>query len=132
MKRPASGSEIAAAARDALQAAVPALQGRAAFDARVAARMLGALQRELDQGAVLDAAERASLQTLLPEASQALPLDALREQLCESIAGGGADPPALLQHLWRTALAQLAIDSPAYRWRAALPAPEGEKASRIV
>lgn len=127
MKRPGSATEIAVAAREALAAAIPALQGATAFDARVAARLLQVLQREQEQGAAAEAAERARLRALLPDTADELSLQALREQLCEAIAGGSMAPeqPQLLRHLWSTALAQLAIDNPAYRWRASLQASGG-------
>ena len=118
--RPAQAGELALAAREVLAAAVPSMAPAAAYDARIAMRLLDVLGRDHAQGAAARADEQAALQALLGAGGEPS-LQALRARLCEAIAAGaiGVADPALLACLWRTALAQLAIDQPAYRWRTA-------------
>lgn len=127
MSLPARPEEILAAAQAAIEAAVRREEGagRADFDLRVAARLLGVLQREQRQGTAVEADERAGLLRLLcahgmadDDAAGGVSVDALRQRLCDGMADGrpAADDPSLLLHLWRTTLARLAIDNPAYRW----------------
>jgi len=120
---PASPDEILRATRELMEVAA---RGEAppAFDLRVAARLLDLLQREWALGEVARREERAGLRVLLPETDDAASDEALRARLCERIANaprregeeGAPDDEALHAHLWRTALARLAIDSPSYRW----------------
>lgn len=118
MNLPVQASEIADAARRVLEDVAPRLQGRDAFDARVAERLLALLQRELVQSPHARQQELAGLQALLPGCGGDVSLEMLRSRLCEAIASGelGREDDALVAHLWRTTLAQLAIDSPRYRW----------------
>lgn len=120
MTPPARPDEIAAAVREVLDGLAPLAAWRANFDARVASRLLALLQRELAQGGAARAAEQAGLRALLRAEGEDAPVETLRARLCERIAGGAAadiDEAELLAHLWRTALAQLAIDSPGYRYK---------------
>lgn len=123
-KPPAQAAEILAAVRELLLAASDAREGSLRFDQRVAARLVGLLEREAAQGAAAAAAERDGLLALLKGADAAQDLDALRARLCERIRRGecGLGDAALLEHLWRSALAQAGIDSPDYRWH---PAQQG-------
>ncbi|WP_374664603.1 DUF6285 domain-containing protein [Ramlibacter sp.] len=94
--------------------AVPGLDGRAAYDARIAASLLQIVQRQLPDLAEGDAAERAGLQHLLR--SDVDDLDALQRALCEAITAGTIawDDPLLLDHLWQVTLRKVAVDQPTY------------------
>lgn len=119
-KPPAQAEEIVAAVRELLRAAADAQDGRHRFDLRVAARLMGLLERELAQGRAAQDAELDGLRGLLQGAQASADIDAQRAALCERIAEGelGLDHPAFMDHLWRSALAQIHIDSPGYRWHA--------------
>lgn len=120
MTAPVQAEEIAQAVRQVLDAAVPVLRGKAAFEARVASRLLQTLERELVHCDAARQAECARLRAMLPHVGGDEAPEVLRGRLCDAIAAGrlGLGDPLLVAHLWQTALAQLAIDSPAYRWRA--------------
>lgn len=113
--------ELAAAVREVLATAVPSMAPTAAYDARIAMRLLEVLAREQAQGPAARHDELAGLRVLLRGVGHGMTLAALRSRLCEAIAHGdiGLDHPGLVTHLWRTALARLAIDQPAYRWQPA-------------
>jgi hypothetical protein len=91
----------------------PTLTGRLAFHARVAANVLAIVKRELTLGPDADRADAARLAALL--GSEGTPA-AMTEELCRRIAAGeiAADDPALIEHLWATTLATLAVDQPGY------------------
>jgi hypothetical protein len=93
--------------------AMPQLQGRSAFHARVAANVLDIVRRQLALAPQSDAAERAGLRALLGRDGS---LEALNRELCERIASGqlGLHTPALIDHLWQVTLAKLAVDQPRY------------------
>lgn len=118
MTPPARPDEMAAAVREVLDGLAPLTTGPANFDVRVALRLLALLQRELSQGEATRAAESAGLRALLQEKGD-VSVEVLRARLCEKIANAMSyiDEDELLAHLWRTALAQLAIDSPGYRYK---------------
>jgi hypothetical protein len=109
-----TAAELVGAVRDFLeQQAMPALEGRAAFHARVAANALGIVQRQLELAPADEAAERARLLALLGRDG---PLDAQNRELCRRIRAGeiGAHTPGLKEHLRETTLAKLAVDQPRY------------------
>jgi hypothetical protein len=91
----------------------PTLTGRLAFHARVAANVLGIVGRELAQAPAGDRADAARLAALIGVEGEPA---ALTEELCRRIAAGeiAADDPALIEHLWATTLATLAVDQPGY------------------
>ncbi len=94
------------------ETAVPQLQGRERFMARVAVNALGIAQREATLGPALDAGELQRLQSLLEEPGA---LQALRWKLVERLRDGlPLDTPGLAQHLRQTVAGQLAIDQPGY------------------
>lgn len=114
---PASLSEIVDAVRGVIDAASrEGMEGRVGFDMRVASRLLGLVQRELEQGGAHRRAEQEALCALLQVPEDRA--EALRSLLCERIAAGQAAvaDPALINHLWQTALNRLAIDNPGYRY----------------
>jgi Domain of unknown function (DUF6285) len=101
---------IATLLRDEL---LPKLDGRSAFQARVAANALDIVTRELEQAPAVNAEESARLYRLLGETGD---LHALNWALCRRISAGEMTiaTPGLLDHLWRTTLDKLAIDQPNY------------------
>lgn len=115
MHDPPAPRELVAAVREFLeQQAVPALEGRAAFHARVAANALAIVERQLELGPAQEAAERERLRALLGDAEGTL--EGLNRELCRRIREGelGPDTPGLVDHLRETTLAKLAVDQPRY------------------
>ena len=116
METTPSAAELIAAATEALrEELLPALSGRAAFQARVVANVLDIARRELERGPAADAAELARLRALL-DAPGAEPLPRLRAALCDAIREGRVtlDTPGLADHLWADTMARLAIEQPGY------------------
>jgi hypothetical protein len=91
---------------------VPKLNGATAFQARVAANALDLVAREIEIGPGLRTAEHTRLQALLGHGS----LEQLTNELARRIATRdiGADAPGVIEHLWETTLAKLAVDQPGY------------------
>ena len=96
------------------QARTAADEALHAYHAKVAANLQAIAEREAALGPAADAAELARLQALLGDASADLP--ALQRRLCAAIASGAVElaTPGLAEHLWCTALDQMAIDQPSY------------------
>jgi len=94
--------------------ALPRLDGRAAYDSRIAASLLATVQRQLARPAARDEAERDSLRALLD--SNASDLAVLNGLLCERIESDALalDDPGLVDHLWRVTLDKVAVDQPNY------------------
>lgn len=111
--RPDPDELLAAVAEFLRQQAMPQLQGRSAFHARVAANVVDIVRRQLALAPKSDASERVGLRALLGRDGSP---DELNRQLCERIASGqlGLHTPALLDHLWQVTLAKLAVDQPRY------------------
>ena len=95
------------------QEILPAVEGRLAFNTRVAINVLGIVQREIALGEAADEAERAGLVELLGRAGSR---EELNRALCEHLRAGEQDipAPALRKHLSKTTMAKLAIDNPKY------------------
>ena len=109
-----SALELLQAVRSFIQdQAIPRLEGRAAFHARIAVNALAILERGLEHGPGQDAAERQRLEALLDRTGG---LDELNRELCRQIRAGEAslDTPGLAEHLRETTLAKLAVDQPRY------------------
>lgn len=109
-----SAAELVRAVRDFLeQHAMPALEGHAAFHARVAANALGIVERQLLQGPEQESAEQERLRGLLGGEGT---LAEQNRELCRRIRSGEFDleTPGLLEHLRLTTLAKLAVDQPRY------------------
>jgi hypothetical protein len=109
-----SALELVTAVREFIEKhAMPELQGRTAFHARVAANALAIVARELEQAAPAAEGESQRLQSLL---NQDGTLDALNRQLCRQIRSGQIawNDPALATHLTAATLAKVAIDQPNY------------------
>ena len=109
-----SALELVTAVREFIEKhAMPELQGRTAFHARVAANALAIVARELEQGPSANTGEHARLRELLGRDGS---LDELNRELCHRIRSGtlAIDTPALAAHLVTTTLAKVAIDQPHY------------------
>jgi hypothetical protein len=93
--------------------AIPRLEGRAAFHARIAANALAIVERELELGPAQEAAELARLEVLLGRTGA---LEELNRELCRRIRAGEMDlaTAGLAEHLRETTLAKLAVDQPRY------------------
>jgi hypothetical protein len=93
--------------------AIPRLEGRAAFHARIAVNALAIVERGLELGPTHDAAEQERLETLLARTGT---LDELNRELCRRIRAGemDLDTLGLAAHLRETTLAKLAVDQPRY------------------
>src|ERR1700759_744282 len=91
----------------------PAISGHNAFKLRVAINALDLVTRQLTLVEGSDAAEAASLKTLLGIDGALIDLNSA---LAERIAEGEVDlaTPGLSEHLWKTTMAKLAIDQPGY------------------
>jgi hypothetical protein len=93
--------------------AIPRLEGRTAFHARIAANALAIVERELELGPAQEAAELARLEVLLGGTGA---LEELNRELCRRIRAGEMDlaTAGLAEHLRETTLAKLAVDQPRY------------------
>ena len=105
---------------------LPTLEGRLRFHTRVAANVLETVERELRGGPAADEDERIRLLGLLGEPTDhagppgAADVAGLSRELASRIRSGAVDvdDPEVVDHLRRTARADVAIANP--RW---LPAP---------
>jgi len=116
---------VGAVKRFLQEAAMPALEGRVSFHARVAANALSIVERQLDAGADAETEAHARLRGLLGRDGS---YDDLEAELCARIRSGelGLDSPGLGDHLRATALAKLAVDQPHYAgYRRAVERPDG-------
>lgn len=114
MQEQPDSAELLAAVLECLRGEIiPALDGRAAFDARVAARTTSIVKREIELGPRAQQEAQERLARLLDRPGS---FAALNEALCERIERGemGLETPGLETHLWRSVLDQLAIDQPQY------------------
>jgi hypothetical protein len=93
--------------------AIPRLEGRAAFHARIAVNVLAIVERGLEHGPVQDTAERERLEALLGRTGS---LDELNRELCRRIRAGELDleTPGLAEHLRKATLTKVAVDQPRY------------------
>ncbi len=91
----------------------PEISGHLSFKLRVAINALDLVTRQLVLEPGSDAEEHERLSRL---AGAQGPLGALNYALAARIAGGEADlkTPGLIEHLWATTLAKLAVDQPNY------------------
>ncbi len=113
-----TAAELLEAVRDyLLEDALPALDGRAAFHARVAANVVGIVAREITLGPAADRAERARLLRLLslPE-SDARSLTELNALVAQQIRAGLLDDrrDELVAHLRATVGDKLRIANPSH------------------
>ncbi len=97
------------------ETASPELTGRAAFHARVASNVLGTLLRDIESRAENEAEELGRLRVVLGQAEGAK-LSEMNLDLQKRIRSGDMTPKTagLLDHLKKTAIAQLKVDQPGY------------------
>ena len=91
----------------------PVISGHNAFKLRVAINVLDLVARQLTLAEGSDAAEAASLKTLLGIDGSLIDLN---RRLAEKLAAGEVDlaTSGLSEHLWTTTMAKLAVDQPNY------------------
>jgi hypothetical protein len=91
----------------------PVISGHNAFKLRVAINVLDLVARQLTLAEGSDAAEAASLKTLLGIDGSLIDLN---RRLAEKLAAGEVDlaTSGLSEHLWMTTMAKLAVDQPNY------------------
>jgi len=109
-----STAELAEAVREHLQQEVLGqLEGKAAYELRIAANILAIVQREAELGPGADRREHERLVQLLDQSGDS---NLLNAELANRIRLRklGPDSQGLLQHLRATAIDQLAIDNPKY------------------
>jgi hypothetical protein len=109
-----SALELLEAVREFLERDVmPSTDGRVAFHARVAANVVGIVERELEHGAALDAAELTRLRSLLDRDGD---LNDLTTELSRRIRDGSLDDrrAAVIEHVRETVRAKLAVANPKY------------------
>ena len=107
-------SELIRAVADFLRNDItPEISGHGAFKLRVAINALDLVTRQLALESSSDATEAARLTQLLGMQGS---LGELNRALADRIASGEADlqTPGLVDHLWATTLAKLAVDQPNY------------------
>lgn len=94
--------------------AMPELKGRAAFHARVASNVLATILRDLESREENDAAELERLRSLLGEPDGKR--EDLNETLRRKIRAGELtiQSDGLIEHLKKTAIAQVQVDQPKY------------------
>lgn len=111
-----NAAELLAAVKAFLEnAALPALNGHAAFHGKIAVNVIGILERELALGPSSQAREVARLQHLLGDTATD-DVDTLRTRLCDAIQSRTvtAETPGLLEHVLQTAADRVAIEQPNY------------------
>lgn len=107
-------SELVEAVREFLENEVQAkLEGSTAFHARVAVNVLRIVERELEQGDALAAAEHERLAALLGAEGG---LGDLNARLVAGIRAGELDveTPGLVDHLRATVMGRVGVDNPRY------------------
>lgn len=111
---------LSAVSRFLRDVVVPEARPHTAFQARVAANAVDLVQRQITLAPGSDAIELEALQCLLGADVDLVEGNA---QLAHQIANGelGQSTPGLMDHLFQTTLAKLAVDQPNYSgYRAAL------------
>lgn len=104
---------VAAVARLLREEIAGQLSGATAFHARVAANALDLAGRQLAAGAAIDRDENARLSALLGRDGSNGDLNRLLAARLRDGAGE-EELPGLMDHLWETALAKIAVDQPGY------------------
>jgi hypothetical protein len=100
VQQPPTAAQLLATVADVLEhEIVPALRGPAQHHARVAASIVGIVERELRLGADAAARERAALARLLDD--DGADLLALRRELAARLHAGVADDPSAAEATWR-------------------------------
>ena len=110
---PHGADMLDAVARLLRETLIPQLPADTVFQARVAANAVDLVAREIRLGAAAQTDATVRLKALL---SLDASLPELEAELAQRIREGqvGADTPGLMDHLWATTLAKMAIDQPSY------------------
>lgn len=111
-----SVSELVQAVKNFVDhSAMPELTGRAAFHARVASNVLATILRDLDSREENDAEEYARLQKLIADSDGKTRAE-LNAELRDKLRSGEltVHSAELMDHLKKTAIAQLKVDQPKY------------------
>ena len=110
---PHGADMLDAVARLLRETLIPQLPSDAVFQARVAANAVDLVAREMRLGRAAEADATARLKALLLRDTR---LPELEAELATRIREGqiGADTPGLMDHLWATTMAKMAIDQPSY------------------
>ncbi|WP_176593320.1 DUF6285 domain-containing protein [Sphingobium sp. EM0848] len=104
---------LVAIARLLREDVVPKLSGATAFQARVAANALDLIMRQIAGEATIDAEENVRLAALLGQDGTTADLNRLlAARLREGVVEAAL--PGLMDHLWETTLAKIAVDQPGY------------------
>ncbi len=109
-----SAAELLEAVEEFLRnQAMPALEGHLSFNARVAANVVSAVRREIEQQPQIEADQHARLVELLGHEGELLELN---RELCLIIRDGKAsmDDPNIIDHLKRYAIESLGVDNSRY------------------
>jgi hypothetical protein len=124
--RPTPAEVIGAVAAFLKTTVAAQTSGATSFQARVAANALEMMKRELDLAPAEDAAEHERLKALLGTDGALFDLSV---ELSRRIATGEIETssPALIEHLWATTMAKLAVDQPTYASYRAELAKRGPK-----
>jgi hypothetical protein len=99
---------------------MPLLSGRPNYQVRVAANALDLVGRQMTLQDGFDAAEHARLSLILGRDGN---LTDLNQALCDAIESHEItlETPGVIEHLWATTMAKLAVDQPSYaRYQAEL------------
>lgn len=113
LDRPNGEDILAAVSRLLRETLMPRLPPDVVFQARVAANALDLVAREINSGERVEGEARLRLQQLLNRDGS---LQELETELSTRIRTGqlGLQSPVLMEHLWATTLAKMAIDQPGY------------------
>jgi hypothetical protein len=124
--RPTPAEVIGAVAAFLKTTVAAQTSGATSFQARVASNALEMMKRELDLAPAEDAAEHERLKALLGTDGALFDLNV---ELSRRIATGEIETssPALIEHLWATTMAKLAVDQPTYASYRAELAKRGPK-----
>lgn len=110
---PRTDELLAAVARLLREEIVPELKGALAFNARVAANALDLVRRQVLAEGRANADEHDRLVDLLGRDGPTMELNQLLVARLRAGAGE-AELPGLMNHLWETTLAKIAVDQPGY------------------
>ena len=117
--------ELLESVREFLETKItPSVDKTTAYYTRVAMNVIAIVERELEKGPALEAAEHARLRRLLNRDGSPRKLNAA---LCRQLREGEIDDkdPDLIEHLRLTTLGRLSIDNPRYAaYRRALEGTE--------
>jgi len=106
--RPTASEILTVVAEVIEQTIVPALTGPAQHQARVAANLVGIVEREIRLGPDVDAHELAMLRTRVPDVGDDV-RDA-RSRLVAELRAGAADDPATEREIWEQLFASVRAD----------------------